>query len=111
MKHTRELVPRRLLLSTLVLFMGCASTRAEDIEISQYGVAPGGMPYAIALAKGWFQEEGADVTGIRGSPGGAPTIRNLLGGDLTYGEAGPDALTSANRSRARIRDHLRTVEQ
>jgi len=82
---------------------------AEDIEISQYGVAPGGMPYAIALAKGWFREEGADVSGIRSSPGGAPTIRNLLSGGLAYCEAGPNAVVAANRSGADIRIIAGTV--
>lgn len=76
---------------------------AEDIEISQYGVAPGGMPYAVAMAKGYFKEFGADVTGIRSSPGGAPTIRNLISGDLSYGEAGITAVLAANRSGADIK--------
>lgn len=76
---------------------------AEDIEISQYGVAPGGMPYAVAMAKGYFKEFGADVTGIRSSPGGAPTIRNLISGDLSYGEAGITAVLAANRGGADIR--------
>lgn len=67
------------------------------------------MPYAIALAKGYVQKEGADVTGIRSSPSGGPTICNLLGGDLTYAEAGPDAVLAANRSGADIRIIAGTV--
>jgi len=61
------------------------------------------MPYSIALAKGYFQGEGADVTGIWSSPGGAPTIRNLLAGDLTYAAAGPNAVLAANRRGADVR--------
>jgi NitT/TauT family transport system substrate-binding protein len=109
MGRLRKLLPRLVLMSALVLLGGIVSAGAEDIEISQYGVAPGGMPYAIALAMGWFQEEGTDVTGIRSSPGGAPTIRNLLGGDLTYGEAGPNAVLAANRSGSDIRIIAGTV--
>src|SRR5438270_13906981 len=103
MGRLRKLLPRLVLMSALGLLGRIVSAGAVDIEISQYGVAPGGMPYAIALAKGWFQEEGADVTGIRSSPGGAPTIRNLLGGDLTYGEAGPNPVLAATRRGADIR--------
>ena len=59
---------------------------AEQIVVSNFGVAANGMPYAIAMEKGFFKEEGADVTGILSSNGGGTTIRNLLGGNLDYGE-------------------------
>ena len=60
--------------------------RAGQIVVSNYGIAANGMPYAIAMEKGFFKQEGADVTGILSSNGGGTTIRNLLGGDLDYGE-------------------------
>ncbi len=72
------------LCATLLLAPGA---RAEQIVVSNYGIAANGMPYAIALEKGFFQKEGADVTGILSSNGGGTTIRNLMGGDLAYGEA------------------------
>jgi NitT/TauT family transport system substrate-binding protein len=62
------------------------SARAEQIVVSNYGVAANGMPYAIAMAKGFFKQQGADVTGIISSAGGGTTVRNLLGGDLAFGE-------------------------
>jgi NitT/TauT family transport system substrate-binding protein len=109
MNRLRNLPLQCVLFGTLTYLLGLGFAHADDIEISQYGVAPGGMPYAIALSKGWFQEEGADVTGIRSSPGGAPTIRNLLGGELTYAEAGPNAVLAANRSGADVRIIAGTV--
>jgi NitT/TauT family transport system substrate-binding protein len=60
--------------------------RGEQIVVSNYGVAANGMPYAIALKQGFFKKEGADVTGIISSAGGGTTVRNLLGGDLAFGE-------------------------
>src|SRR5581483_12443614 len=63
-----------------------SNVRAEQIVVSNYGVAANGMPYAIAMEKGLFKQEGADVTGILSSSGGGTTIRNLLGGNLDYGE-------------------------
>ena len=68
---------------------------AEEIVVSNYGVTVNGMPYAVAMAKGYFQEEGADVTGILSSDGGGTTIRNLLGGNLAYGESSLPSIVSA----------------
>jgi NitT/TauT family transport system substrate-binding protein len=59
---------------------------ARQIVVSNYGIAANGMPYAVAMEKGFFKQEGADVTGILSSNGGGTTIRNLLGGNLDYGE-------------------------
>jgi len=62
------------------------AVRAEQIVVSNYGIAANGMPYAVAMEKGFFKQEGADVSGILSSSGGGTTIRNLLGGNLSYGE-------------------------
>ena len=59
---------------------------AEQIVVSNYGIAANGMPYAIAMKKGFFQQEGAEVSGILSSNGGGTTVRNLLEGNLPYGE-------------------------
>lgn len=88
-------------LSTAFLAGGAAN--AEEIEISNYGVSTSSMPYAVALGAGFFEEEGLDITGIRTSPGGAATIRNLLAGDLPFGEAGLTATLAAIRGGAGIK--------
>jgi NitT/TauT family transport system substrate-binding protein len=59
---------------------------AEQIVVSNYGIAANGMPYAIAMQKGFFQQSGADVTGVLSSNGGGTTVRNLMEGGLAYGE-------------------------
>ena len=43
---------------------------AEEIAVGNYGIAANGMPYAVALEKKLFQQEGANVTGIISSQGG-----------------------------------------
>ena len=48
---------------------------AEEIVVSNYGVTTNGMPFAIAMAKGFFKQQGADVTGILSSDGGGTTVR------------------------------------
>src|SRR3546814_9422013 len=80
----------RAAIASATLLAAAASataTRAEDIVVSNYGVTVNGMPYAVAKALGYFEEEGADVTGILSSSGGGTTIRNLMGGNLSYGES------------------------
>ena len=85
---------------------------AEQIVVSNYGVAANGMPYAVALEKGFFQKEGADVSGILSSNGGGTTVRNLLGGDLAYGEidlAGTVAAIAQGADLKIISDNVLTV--
>jgi NitT/TauT family transport system substrate-binding protein len=88
---------RRVLVHAFVLLAGLASVsvHAEQIVVSNYGVSPNGMPFAIALEKGFFKEAGVNVDGILTPDGGGSTIRNLLGGKLAYGEAAPSAVVAA----------------
>ncbi len=87
----------RVLVHAFVLLAGLAavSVHAEQIVVSNYGVSPNGMPFAVALEKGFFKEAGVNVDGILTSDGGGSTIRNLLGGKLAYGEAAPSAVVAA----------------
>jgi NitT/TauT family transport system substrate-binding protein len=86
--------------------------RAGQIVVSNYGIAANGMPYAVAMEKGFFKQEGADVTGILSSNGGGTTIRNLLGGNLDYGEvdlAGTVAAIERGSDLHIISDNVLTV--
>ena len=74
-----------LLLGTLLLAAPPA-VAGEQIVVTNYGVAANGMPFAVAMEKGYFQSEGADITGILSSNGGGTTVRIMLGGNLSYGE-------------------------
>ena len=47
-----------------------SSANAENIAVSNYGVAANSMPYAVALEKKFYQQQGATVTGIISSGGG-----------------------------------------
>ena len=88
------------------------SARAEQIVVSNYGIAANGMPYAIAMEKGFFKQQGADVSGILSSNGGGTSIRNLLGGNLDYGEvdlAGTVAAIEQGNDLHIISDNVLTV--
>lgn len=84
------------------LFIGTAAL-AEEIDISNYGVAMNGMPFAVVMEKGYFAECGLDITGIISSPGGGTTIRNVLAGNLLYGEPSLAAVVTAVQSGADIK--------
>jgi NitT/TauT family transport system substrate-binding protein len=90
------------------------SATAEQIVVSNYGIAANGMPYAVAMAKGFFKEEGADVSGILSSAGGGTTVRNLMTGHLPYGEidlAGTVAAIQQGADLKIISDNVLTVAE
>ena len=90
------------------------AANAEEIVVSNYGVTTNGMPYAVAMAKGFFKQQGADVTGILSSDGGGTTVRTMLGGNLAYGEINPTATVTAIQSGADLKivsDNVQTVAE
>src|SRR6266513_829141 len=84
----------RIFLSALLLGASMHAA-AEQVVVSNYGVTTNGMPFAVAMEKGFFKDFKADVDGILSSDGGGTTIRNMLGGKLAYGEAAVSAIVSA----------------
>ena len=94
--------------------IAASSARAEDIVVSNYGVSANGMPFAVAEAKGFFKEEGANVTGILSSAGGGTTLRNMLAGNAPYAEVNPNAVIQAIQQGADIKiisDNVLTVAE
>jgi NitT/TauT family transport system substrate-binding protein len=83
---------RRGLWSVVVavgLFCGAVSAPASSVEIAatNYGSSVIGIPWAIALDKGYFKDAGVDVSAVIGSPGGSTEVRNLIAGDLPYADS------------------------
>lgn len=89
------------------------SAHAENIAVGNYGSSANGMPFAVALYKGFFKEEGADVTGIVASQGGGTSVRNAMAG-VAYGEANPGAIAVAIQQGADIKivsDNVLTIAE
>jgi NitT/TauT family transport system substrate-binding protein len=109
---------KRILLE-LAAVVSCAAfallpARAEDIAVGNFAVAANGMPFAVALDKGFFKAEGADVTGIISSQGGGTSIRNMLAGGVAYGEANPGVTAIAITQGADLKiisDNVLTVAE
>jgi NitT/TauT family transport system substrate-binding protein len=79
---------RRVLAMPFVLsFMGSMSAKAAtayELAVANYGNSATAWPYAVAFQGGYFEREGLNLTGIRGSAGGTGDVRALLAGDLPY---------------------------
>src|SRR4051794_1687604 len=108
------MLKRRLLLGAIVLALSLSPAHGEEIVVSNYAVTTNGMPYAVALAKGFFKQNGADVTGILTSEGGGTTVRTLLGGNLAYGEINLTAPVIAMQQGADLKiisDNVQTVAE
>jgi len=92
-----------------------AAAGAEEIVVSNYAVSANGMPFGVAMAKGYFKEEGLNITGLISSAGGGTTLRNMLaGGGVPYGEVNPGVVVSAVLAGADLKivsDNVLTVAE
>ena len=97
------------------LAAGTATIRAEEIAVGNYGVSANGMPFGVALVKGYFKEEGLNITGLISSAGGGTSLRNMLaGGGVPYGEVNPGVVVSAILAGADLKivsDNVLTVAE
>jgi NitT/TauT family transport system substrate-binding protein len=105
----------RHVLAWLAAALLVSSVHAEQLVVSNYGVSANGMPFGVALAKGYFKDEGLDITGLISSAGGGTTLRNMLaGGGSPYGEVNPVAVVSAVLAGADLKivsDNVLTVAE
>ena len=72
------------------------AARADTITVTHWGGQFYGVPYAVAMDKGFFKKDGpVDVTGILTAAGGGTAIRNTLAGDIPFGEVSLAAAVQA----------------
>ena len=76
-------------------FASLSAARAEEIVVTHYGSLLYGVPYAIAMEKGYFKEAGVDITGILTSKGGGTSVRNMMAGETLFAEVALPAALSA----------------
>ena len=77
------------LLATIV------AAKAEDVLVTQYTADPSGAPFGVAIAKGFFQRAGIDITGVISGAGGGTSVRSAIASDLGYGDVSPAPVISA----------------
>jgi NitT/TauT family transport system substrate-binding protein len=90
-------------LSLVLVWFLVIPAQAVEVESSNYGTTTNGMPFSVALVKGFFKDAGANVTAVRGSEGGGTTIRNMLGGNMPYGEVSLSAAVLAIQGGAELK--------
>ncbi|MBM3569349.1 MAG: ABC transporter substrate-binding protein [Alphaproteobacteria bacterium] len=83
--------------------LAAPAARAEDIVVTHYGAGMYGIPYSIALEKGWFKAAGVEVGGILTSKGGGTSVRNLMAGDTLYAEVAVAAALAAIKEGYKIK--------
>ena len=71
---------------------------AETITVTHWGGQFYGVPYAVAMDKGFFKNNGVDVTGILTAAGGGTAVRNTLAGGIPFGEVSLAAAVQAINS-------------
>jgi NitT/TauT family transport system substrate-binding protein len=90
---------RSAVLLAAVAAWGCllsiSQAQAADVVVTEYKADPSGAPFAVALAKGFFMEAGADVTGVVSGAGGGTSVRDVIASDLGYGEVTASAAIAA----------------
>src|ERR1700687_6444372 len=92
----RNIMTLRACLTAGLLATFAATSHAEEIAVGNYGVSANGMPFGVALVKGYFKDEGLNITGLISSAGGGTSLRNMLaGGGVPYGEVNPGVVVSA----------------
>jgi NitT/TauT family transport system substrate-binding protein len=112
--HRNVPLVARIFATCLVSFLSVAAA-AEEIVVSNYAVSANGMPFGVAMAKGYFKDEGLNITGLISSAGGGTTLRNMLaGGGVPYGEVNPGVVVSAVLAGADLKivsDNVLTVAE
>jgi NitT/TauT family transport system substrate-binding protein len=71
---------------------------ASELAVSQYGRVTATLPWAVAMDKGFFADEGIKIDHVISGQGGGTTLRNMLASDLPYGEVATSAALAAIRS-------------
>ena len=84
-----------LALATAIAGWTLSSARAETITVTHWGGQFYGVPYAVAMDKGFFKKNGVDVTGILTAAGGGTAVRNTLAGGIPFGEVSLAAAVQA----------------
>ena len=84
-----------LALSATIAALASSASQAETITVTHWGGQFYGVPYAVAMDKGFFKKNGVDVTGILTAAGGGTAVRNTLAGGIPFGEVSLAAAVQA----------------
>ncbi|OXC73157.1 ABC transporter substrate-binding protein [Caballeronia sordidicola] len=73
------------------------TSQAATLTVTHWIDGMYGVPFAVALDKGYFKQNGVDVTGFITSEGGGTSVRNAMASEIPYGEVALPAAIAAIR--------------
>jgi NitT/TauT family transport system substrate-binding protein len=71
------------------------ASQAATLTVTHWIDGMYGVPFAVALDKGYFKQNGVDVTGFITSEGGGTSVRNAMASEIPYGEVALPAAIAA----------------
>jgi NitT/TauT family transport system substrate-binding protein len=71
------------------------TSQAATLTVTHWIDGMYGVPFAVALEKGYFKQNGVDVTGFITSEGGGTSVRNAMASEIPYGEVALPAAIAA----------------
>lgn len=74
-----------------------------EISVTHFPTGAYAVPYNAGMEKGIFEKYNIEITEIYGSGGGGTTVRNVLSGDLPFGDVATSASIQAFMSGAPIK--------
>src|ERR1700720_294571 len=97
MAKGRTLAPVGLIvgMAASIVAWKAPAAQAETITVTHWGGQFYGVPYAVAMEKGFFKKNDVDVTGILTAAGGGTAVRNTLAGGIPFGEVSLAAAVQA----------------
>ncbi len=73
-----------------------------DITVTHYPSGFYALPYEVAIEQGFFAEENIEIGEIIPGDGGGTTVRNILSGDLAFGDVGTASAIQSVESNAQL---------
>jgi NitT/TauT family transport system substrate-binding protein len=101
MSHLSRIVKSAMALAFALPSIG--SARADELIGGGYGSLLVSAPFAVALGRGEFEKHGVQITGIISHSGGGTGVRNLLAGELPFGDISTAAVIAAHKQGADVR--------
>ncbi|MBM3644602.1 MAG: ABC transporter substrate-binding protein [Alphaproteobacteria bacterium] len=79
------------------------ASATDELVVTHYGALLYGVPYAVAIDKGWFKKAGLAIEQPISSKGGSTSVRNMMAGNTIYGEVALPAALAALKEGIPIR--------
>jgi NitT/TauT family transport system substrate-binding protein len=95
MKLYRALARLATVTTLLSAVLAAPHVQAATLTVTHWIDGMYGVPFAVALDKGYFKQNGVDVTGFITSEGGGTSVRNAMASEIPYGEVALPAAIAA----------------